>query len=141
MKQQNASVHRAINHDYTALYSSCVPDAVRERILACQTEDDWDDEGATGITFEACEAAIAFLEAVWKCSDTVPVPGISPSVYGAVSLYWRSQEEHLIIRPFAGSVSFQHEKEGSSSVYAVETLGQAVHRVLTFFSAAHAQQN
>ena len=58
--------------------TSPVPDALRKIVYDCQTEDNWDDEDAIGITPEACEAAIRFLGSVMKYDETIQLPDVSP---------------------------------------------------------------
>ena len=89
--------------DFKTRSISSVPVSVQNRIFACQTEDDWDDEGAIGITRKACLKAIKFLEDTLKCDARVPMPRISASVFGAVTFQWRNEEDHLIIRAFPNS--------------------------------------
>lgn len=125
-----------------AILNTChVPEAVRQRIFDCQTEDNWDDEGATGITWKSCNAALEFLQEVLERDNSIPIPSISPSVYGQVTLHWRNGGKHLIARPSADTdLTFYRfsEAEGVSS-YGDASRNQVMQRVLNFFSAGHAE--
>lgn len=119
-----------------------VPASARDRIFACQTEDNWDDEGATGITSAACMAALRFLGEVLRRNAQTPMPRISPSVFGAVTFQWQNEDEHLIIRVFpnADVVSYHSEKIGVFRNISKENRSAAIQRVLNLFNS-HAPQN
>lgn len=118
-----------------------VPEALRQRILACQTEDNWDDDEAIGVTLQACEAAICFLQAVREHAPTLPIPNVSPSLDGTVGLYWRNGNSHLIVCPAPASDSafYQYERVGTVSVHGTESIRETFNRVLTFFKPDHAE--
>lgn len=122
-------------------YQSRIPDALRNRLLACQTEDNWDDEGATGISVEACQAAIRFLEEVLSCDASIPLPRVSSSIYGEVSLYWFNQGNHLIVRPSIDPdrIYYRNETIDCPSVSGLVTQKQAIERILNLYSADHVQ--
>jgi hypothetical protein len=75
-----------------------IPADYRQRILSLRRRRNWDGEGALPITAAACRAALAFVEKLLLRKSGLPLPRVSPSVHGAVSLYWRNGEEHLIAR-------------------------------------------
>ena len=120
-----------------------VPETTRQSILACQTEDNWDDEEALGVTLQACEAAFCFLQALLDNDLTIPMPKVSPSLDGTVGLYWRNGSSHLIVCPAADSASafYQYERAGTASMYGIENIREALTKVLTFFRSGHAEPN
>jgi len=122
--------------------SPLVPAPIQDRIFACQTEDDWDDEGATGITKEACTTALKFLEAVLTRNARIPMPRISSSVFGAVTFQWRNEDDHLIIRAFPNSelVSYHSEETGGLREIGKEARNEATQRVVNLFNS-HVLQN
>ena len=122
---------------------SRVPEGKRKEIFACQTEDDWDDEGAVGITFQACESAAQFLEEVLGRDSSIPMPRISPSVFGSVTLHWRKDGKHLIVRPSSDPnlAYYRQEEPDSISSYGDESREQVIQCVLQFFGADHAEDN
>ena len=73
-------------------------ESIETRVRALECPDDWDGEGARGVTPETCEAAIAFLARL-----RVEIPGLpdprsaSPSVLGAVTFSWRSGAQTLVL--------------------------------------------
>ena len=119
-----------------------IPTSVRSSIYACQTENDWDDEGAIGVTREACAMAYQFLEDVLERDARLPIPRVSPSVFGAVTFQWRNDEEHLVLRVLPGSeaVSYHIEKIGVFRKIGEESRSAAVQRVLNLFKS-HAPSN
>lgn len=120
---------------------SCVPDETRELILNCQTEDNWDDDGAIGVTAHACHVAIQFLEAVTQCDKTITMPGVSPSVFGSVTFHWKKGSKHLLVRPSpdADLAYYQYEHGVEETVYGDEPNKQLIQRVLKFLCSKNAE--
>jgi hypothetical protein len=114
---------------------------IRRLILECRTEDNWDDEGAVGITQAACEHAIQFLQSVLERDEAIRVPEISPSVFGSVTFHWQRGESHLVVRPWPNTdqVYFRYERPEAASIYGDEPQEQVIHRVVNFFATENAQ--
>lgn len=114
-----------------------VPEATRERILACQREEDWDEEGGMGITESSCKASVRFLEDVLERKEALPMPRISASAFGAVTFQWRNGNEHLIIRVFSDTGLVFHHSEviGEFRDVGEEPRSEAVERVLRLFAS------
>jgi hypothetical protein len=110
-----------------------IPGPLKQQILTCVTEDDWDDEGASGVTRALCNVAIDFVNALLSNDKSVPLPKVSPSVFGTVTLAWGSECSHLIIRPAIDSVYYRYEEAHTNSSYGTETQKQAISRVIHFF--------
>ncbi|HTE20845.1 MAG TPA: hypothetical protein VK689_20965 [Armatimonadota bacterium] len=67
-------------------------------VRSLQRGDDWDGEGARGVSRDACEAALAFLAEVRAAIQGLPDPtSVSPSVSGAVAFSWRRGREVLLV--------------------------------------------
>jgi hypothetical protein len=73
-----------------------LPEEYRARLLSLRRRHNWDGQGARAVTAGACLAAVKFVEAARCRQPDVPLPRPAPSVRGAVSLYWRTENEHLV---------------------------------------------
>jgi hypothetical protein len=118
-----------------------IPEPVKQQILKCGTEDDWDDEGAVGITTDLCNVAIDFINAVLNRDASVPIPKVSPSVFGTVTLAWRKMNSHLIVRPAINSVYYRYEDRRKNSTYGTEPPQEAILRIIQFFDSYHAEKD
>jgi hypothetical protein len=138
---RNLIADGAIACEYTvALSPATVPDPVRNSIMACVHRADWDGEGADVITSETCMAAIGFLESVLERDPLIPTPKVSPSVFGSVTLYWRNDNSHLIVRVHASTTSafYQSEAPGNICSHGDEPTNEVVQKVLRLFGSSHA---
>ena len=82
-----------------------IPAEYRQNVLALQRRKDWDGEGAEPITAAACRAALRFVELVVSATPELTLPRVAPSVRGAVSLYWRNGDEHLVVAISSGDLA------------------------------------
>jgi hypothetical protein len=117
-----------------------IPEKLKKQILACVTEDDWDDEGAIGITPEFCTIAIDFTNAVLNADESIPLPHVSPSVFGTVTLAWRNGSEHLIVRPAKDSAYYRYESAWSTNSYGMDSLREVMLRVIKFYDGNRAEK-
>jgi hypothetical protein len=123
----------AVQHPYTVPID--IPAEYRDRVLSLQRRRNWDGEGAEPITAAACRAALRFVELVRSSQPGLALPRVAPSVHGAVSLYWRNGEEHLVLKIASGDlkrIAFHWEGPGAREEDGVEDSREAVERVLTF---------
>jgi hypothetical protein len=120
---------------------SRVPDETRKLIHDCQTEDNWDDDGAVGITADACNVALQLLEAVIQHDKTLVMPGVSPSVFGSVTFHWKMGNRHLLVRPSPDTdlAYYQYEHGKDDSIYGDEPKRQVIERVLKFLCSQNAE--
>jgi hypothetical protein len=123
--------------------TSRMPDNIRGFIRDCQTEDNWNDDDAIGITVHACDVAIQFLESVMERNASVKTPEISPSVFGSVTFHWQKGDKHLVVRPSpdADMAYYRYARLGHISIYGDEPKEQVIQRVLEFFRSKNAEQD
>ncbi len=115
-------------------YIPRVPEAIRNRILSFEMKEGWDLEDAKAISVVACQSAIQFLETVLEKDVKVPIPQVSASVYGAVTLAWSKNGSHVAIRVFdEGAAFYISEESGGMRSRGYEERQKSVVRVLDFF--------
>ena len=132
----------ARNEDSMIAGVSRVPEAVRQEILDCQMEEGWDLEDADAISAETCRSAIEFLEALLKKNPTMPLPLISPSVFGSITFEWNINGAHVSTRIFPDREIFYMSEEGEGKrSHGNESRQQAITRVLIFLNSHYAQQS
>ncbi len=122
------------NQATTITYIARVPEAIRSRILSFEREEGWDLEDAKAVPLAACQSAIQFLETVLEKYPKVPIPQVSASVYGAVTLAWSKNRSHVAIRMFdEGATFYISEEPGGIRSRGYEDRQRSVVRVLDFF--------
>jgi hypothetical protein len=112
-----------------------IPAEYRDRVLSLQRRRNWDGEGAEPVTAAACRAALQFVALVRSSQPGLALPRVAPSAYGAVSLYWRNGEEHLVLKIASGDlkrIAFHWEGPGARDEDGMEDSRGAVGRVLAF---------
>jgi len=112
-----------------------LPEEFQARLLSLRRRPNWDGEGAKAVTAAACRAAVKFMEASRLRDPDLPLPRPAPSVRGAVSLYWRNKDEHLVASISSddlGSVSLHWEGPGGCFNNRVLPMDAAVDEVLAF---------
>ena len=100
--------------------------------------EDWDDEGAQAISLEACRMAIHFVRDLRRRLPDAPLPKPAPSVLGAVSLYWRRGDRHLIVRVWGNdrrSVFYQLEGPGNQRTRSTEDYTTVLKQALQFLTS------
>lgn len=115
-----------------------LPDDFIREINSLHRPPDWDDEGAPAIGEEACEAAMKFVRRLRENNEQLPLPWPAPSILGAVSLYWRDGDRHLLVRIFDSNrsrVFYQIEGPGNYRQRGTEPFQQVLDRALQFFAA------
>ena len=50
-----------------------IPERLRQQVMACVTEDNWDDDGAVGITQSQCNVAIDFINRILNEDKSIPL--------------------------------------------------------------------
>jgi hypothetical protein len=81
-----------------------IPMEYGERILGLRRRRGWAGEGSRAIPLAACRAALRFVRLVRFVWPNLPLPRVAPSVRGAVSLYWRNGDEHLVVAVSSGDL-------------------------------------
>lgn len=114
---------------------SLVPQELAQQICGLECAEDWDEEGAGAITSEACQAAVRLVGSLLAQKPDVPLPQISGSLVGAVSLYWRSGDRHFVARVPSNdpeSIFFQENALGGFRNHGTEDRAATVNRILAF---------
>jgi hypothetical protein len=116
---------------------SPLPQEYRARLLSLRRRPNWDGEGAMAVTARACQAAVKFIESARCREPDLPLPRPAPSVLGAVSLYWKNGNEHLVASIASNdpaSVSLHWEGPGGRFENQTLPLDMAVDDILAFHS-------
>jgi hypothetical protein len=114
-----------------------LPEEYRARLLSLRRRHNWDGEGAKAVTAGACRAALRFIEVARCRQPDLPLPRPAPSVLGAVSLYWKHGNKHLVASLASNdpaSVSLHWEGSGGRFENRTLPLDLAIDDVLAFHS-------
>ena|ERR1700733_9370972 len=83
-------------------YSKAISEAIDNAVSLLHLKDDWDGEGAIGISEVAWQRAMLFLVKyfIWakKSQILIAAPKIFPTREGGVDLVWRKQTHRLAVR-------------------------------------------
>jgi hypothetical protein len=121
------------------LQHTILPAALRERILSLERPANVQSEGALPITRSACEGAIALLERALARIPDLPLPAVSPSVRGAVALFWEHQGFRLMVQVDSGDLDrlrFQWATPDRQVKQGEEAAEQVIERLLSMTQVA-----
>ena len=102
--------------------------SLRPKIMTMERSPGWKDDSPP-ITREACAAAAEFAEAALQAHNGLPIPEVSPSPTGGVTLSWWFDGIGFLARIYSKSGDVYFQQEGPD--YRVQTGTEPRDAVLT----------